>query len=63
MRRVGKYAKVARRFCTAAPEPEKKSLREAIMNTASRGPITFASLAIAAVAGAGVLTYYELSFI
>ena len=60
MRRVGKYAKVARRFCTAAPEPEKKSLREAIMNTASRGPITFASLAIAAVAGAGVLTYYEL---
>ena len=63
MRRIGKYAKVTQRFCTSAagPEKAKRSMREVIMErTAGRGPITFASLAIAAVAAAGVLTYYEL---
>ena len=52
----------SRRFCTSGSKTEaKEAAKEATgESTTYRGPITFASLAFAAVAGAGVVIYYEL---
>jgi SCO1/SenC len=63
IRRASNFLKVSRRFCTSGSK--ESGAKEAAKEVASerpayRGPITFASLAFALVAGAGVLTYYEL---
>ena len=56
MRRFTKLTKFSRRFCTSKDVPKEHATEKA----AGRGPITFASLAVAVVAVAGVVTYYEL---
>ena len=63
MRRACNFLKVSRRYCTSGAK--ESGAKEAAKEVASerrayRGPITFASLAFAVVAGVGVLTYYEL---
>lgn len=58
MRRIANFAKVTRRACSTGASGEKGVPPE--VKTAYRGPITFVSLAFACVAGAGVVTYYEL---
>ena len=58
MRRIANFAKVTRRACSTGASGDKGVPPE--VKTAYRGPITFVSLAFACVAGAGVVTYYEL---
>lgn len=58
MRRIANFARVTRRACSTGASGEKGVPPE--VKTAYRGPITFVSLAFACVAGAGVVTYYEL---
>lgn len=63
MRRACNFLKVTRRSCTSgAKESGTKEVGKegASERPAYRGPITFASLAFAVVAGVGVISYYEL---
>ena len=56
MRRFTQLTKFSRRFCTSKEVPKENLVEK----SAGRGPISFASLAVAVVAVAGVITYYEL---
>ena len=58
MRRIANFAKVSRRACSTGASGDKGVPPE--VKATYRGPITFVSLAFACVAGAGVVTYYEL---
>lgn len=63
MRRASNFLRISRRSCTSGAKESgaKEAAKEATgERPAYRGPITFAGLAIAVVAGVGVLTYYEL---
>lgn len=62
IRQLRKTLTTSRRLCTSNTKTgAKESLKETTGEGSTyRGPITFASLAFAAVAGAGVITYYEL---
>ena len=61
MRRIANFAKVTRRACSTGGSGEKGPAGvPPEVKSSYRGPISFVSLAFACVAGAGVVTYYEL---